>query len=136
MRQIKQVLTAALFAAMPALSPARAGSPPLVEPTFLLPVDAEASDYRPVLNPEGTIVICERTLSGAATQLYYSNLPPLAGDPKPLASLAESTRPDWCWLRSGNGQLSSGPIAFSNNDGIYVVAGIGSQPALLPGWRG
>jgi hypothetical protein len=41
-----------------------------------------------------------------------------------------SFRADWCWLRSSGGQLTSGPVAFSNDQGIYRLDT--SNPTLLP----
>jgi hypothetical protein len=68
-------------------------TPPLVDPNFLLPSDPEASDYRPVLNAAGNVVIYERIFSSAVTQLYFANLP--SGPPQPFVpTLPQSTRAD------------------------------------------
>jgi hypothetical protein len=45
-----------------------------------------------------------------------------------------STRADWCWSRSG-GQFTSGPVAFSNDDGIWRVDP-GATPTPLPNTAG
>jgi hypothetical protein len=102
--------------------------PPLVEPNFLLPPNPDVSDYRPVLNAEGTVAIFERnsTTTPDDVKLYRADL--ATGDVQPFVYFA-STRADWCWDRSGGG-LTSGPVAFSNNRGIYRVAA-GGQPVLL-----
>ena len=116
-----------------------------VEPHFLLPPNPEVNDYRPVVNAEGTKVVFERYPTGNAsdvklyptgnasgTKLYILDL--ATGDVQPFVTFA-STRPDWCWIRSG-GTLTSGPVAFSNDhDGIYRVDP-GGQPVLLSNTAG
>jgi hypothetical protein len=90
-----------------------------VEPTFLLPPDPDFNDYRPVLNADATTVIFERNpvASPNDIKLYSADLATM--NVQPFVSI-RSTRPDWCWNRSGGG-LTSGPVAFSNDDGIYTV---------------
>jgi hypothetical protein len=102
--------------------------PPFVEPNFLLPPNADVNDYRPVLNAEGTVMIFERnhTATPNDVKLYTAVLSP--GNVQPFVNFA-SARADWCWNRSGD-QLTSGPVAFSNNQGIYRVDP-GGQPVLL-----
>jgi len=113
---------------------------PFVEPKFLLPANRDVNDYRPVVNAEGTKVVFERYPTGNAsdvklyptgnasgTKLYILDL--ATGDVQPFVTFA-STRPDWCWISSG-GTLTSGPVAFSNNDGIYRVDPSGT-PTPLP----
>jgi hypothetical protein len=105
-----------------------------VEPNFLLPANPDLSDYRPVLNAEGTIMIFERnrTATPNDVRLYTADLS--TGNVQPFVDFA-STRADWCWNRSG-GQLTSGPVAFSNsNQGIYRVDP-GGKPVLLPNTAG
>ena len=107
--------------------------PPLVEPNFLLPANPDVSDYRPVLNAEGTVAIFERNATATPddVKLYSADLS--TSDVQPFVTFA-SARADWCWDRSGGG-ITSGPVAFSNNDGIYTVAD-GSLPVLLPNTAG
>jgi WD40-like Beta Propeller Repeat len=130
-------LAAALFAWPPTLCLAQDNaSPPLVEPNFLLPADPEASDYRPVLNADATVVVYERTFSATNIRLYFSHLPPMTGDPQPFApNVGQSSRADWCWDRSHR-SLMIGPVAFSNDNGIYVSAGPGAAATLLPDTAG
>jgi hypothetical protein len=82
---------------------------------------------------EGTTVIFERNATATPDDVKLHSLDLATGDVPPFVNFA-STRPDWCWDRSG-GQFTSGPVAFSNNDGIYRVDA-GSQPVLLPNTRG
>jgi hypothetical protein len=131
-----KILVVLPFVLSAAICRAHDSLPPLVEPNFLLPQDSQASDYRPALNTSGSVVVFERIFSASNTQLYFSNVPPVSGDPKPFApGISQSTRADWCWNRSGGG-LVSGPVAFSNDDGIYISATPGSTPALLPNTAG
>ena len=104
-----------------------------VEPNFLLPANPDVSDYRPVLNAEGTMVIFERNPTATPTdvKLYIADLS--TGNVQRFVNFA-SARADWCWNRSGGG-LTSGPVAFSNGDGIYRVDA-GGQPVLLPDTAG
>ena len=68
--QTRLILAAALLAWSMALFVAQAkASPPLVEPNFLLPVDAEVSDYRPALNVDGTIFIQDSAGTRPAMQV-------------------------------------------------------------------
>ena len=104
-----------------------------VEPKFLLPANSNVNDYRPVVNADGTVVVFERNPVTAPhdMKLHSANLS--TGDVQPFVNFA-STRPDWCWERSGSG-VTIGPVAFSNCDGIYRVDP-GGQPVLLPNTTG
>lgn len=106
---------------------------PFVEPKFLLPANPDVNDYRPVVNAEGTMVIFERNSTAMANdvKLYIADLS--TGNVQRFVSFA-SARADWCWNRSG-GQFTSGPVAFSNCDGIYRVDACG-QPVLLSNTAG
>jgi hypothetical protein len=112
----------------PRPTPAPRPPPRFVEPTFLLPANPDVNDYRPVVNAEGTVVIFERNATATPDDVRLYSLDLSTGDVQPFVSIP-SSRADWCWDRSGGG-LTSGPVAFSNNDGIYTVAA-GGQPALL-----
>jgi len=81
-----------------------------------------------VVNAEGTTVIFERHRTSAPNDIKLYSLDLSTGDVQPFVTFA-STRADWCWDRSG-GQLRSGPVAFSNNNGIWTVA-TGGQPVRL-----
>jgi hypothetical protein len=86
------------------------------------------SDYRPVLNAQGNTVIFERTLAlSSVTMLYSANI--VTGQLQLLVPFS-SFRADWCWLRSSGGQLTSGPVAFDNPQGVYRLDT--SSPTLLP----
>jgi hypothetical protein len=120
------------LAATPGLRPTPTPRPPpspFVEPHFLLPPDPDANDYRSVVNAEGTKVIFERNPTASANDVKLYILDLSTHDVQPFVEMA-STRPDWCWIRSG-GTLTSGPVAFSNNDGIYRVDP-GGMPVPLP----
>jgi hypothetical protein len=107
-------------------------SPALVTPQFLA-TNSMATYYRPVVNAAGTAVIFEQTVNGTnLTQLYHLDLATLK-----VTQFANmpSSRPDWCWLRASNGLVSIGPLAFSNDNGIYVVP-VGGVPSLLPNTAG
>ena len=104
-----------------------------VEPNFLLPENPEVNDYRPVLNADATTVIFERNPIATPNDIKLYSLDLTTGVVQPFVNFA-STRPDWCWQRSGGG-LTSGPVAFSNHDGIYRVDP-GGQPVLLPNTAG
>jgi hypothetical protein len=99
----------------------------------LLPENSQVSDYRPVLNAEGTTVIFERNAITTPhdVKLYRADL--ATGDVQPFVNFA-SARADWCWNRSGGG-LTTGPVAFSNANGVYRVDP-GGQPVLLPNTAG
>ena len=105
-----------------------------VEPHFLLTPNPEISDYRPVVNADASSVIFERTFASNpnVTTLYSLSLVTHA-----VTSFVTipSSRADWCWLRA-MGSLTPGPVAFSNEDGVYVVAADGGSPTLLPGTKG
>ncbi|GJG89425.1 hypothetical protein tb265_46060 [Gemmatimonadetes bacterium T265] len=110
---------------------------PFAEPQFLFDYSASptVTDYRPVVDRTGTRVVFERTTPGTRARLFIARL----GDPAPAALLAPrlqlSTRPDWCWHSTG--RFASGPLAFSNGRGVFVIdpdrPGSGR---LLPGTRG
>jgi hypothetical protein len=80
---------------------------------------SDYSDYRPVLNADATFVVFERTFIDAPndTKLYIANL--ATNTVQRLVDI-DSERPDWCWNRA-SGSLTTGPLAFSSGDGIYVV---------------
>jgi WD40-like Beta Propeller Repeat len=103
------------------------------EPNFLIPENSEVNDYRPVLNAEATTVIFERNFTATPDDIKLYSLDLATGDVQPFVNFA-STRPDWCWHRSGRG-LTSGPVAFSNGDGIYRLDP-GGQSVLLPNTTG
>ena len=65
------------------------------------------------------MVIFERNTTATPTdvKLYIADLS--TGNVQRFVNFA-SARADWCWNRSGGG-LTSGPVAFSNGDGIYRV---------------
>jgi hypothetical protein len=114
--------------------PSPAPRPPLVEPNFLLPANPDVNDYRPVVNAEGTRVIFERNPIASPNDIKVYSLDLSTGDVQPFVTFA-STRADWCWDRSG-GQLTSGPVAFSNETtGIWTVA-TGGQPVHVPNTGG
>lgn len=104
-----------------------------VEPNFLMPENSEVNDYRPVLNAEATTIIFERNPIATPNDIKLYSLDLATGNVQPFVNVA-STRPDWCWNRSGGG-LTSGPVAFSNDDGIYRVDP-GALPVLLPNTAG
>ena len=127
-------LTAALLFFLRGMANAEDGSPSFATPNFysFSPPDAAAfSDYRPVLNADVTAVIFERTFTDNLnfTQLYIANLTTSPAQVQPFVSIS-SLRPDWCWYRSSKRSLQVGPVAFSNDDGVYVV--IGTNITLLP----
>jgi hypothetical protein len=113
----------------------RPTSSQFVEPNFLLPANPDVNDYRPVVNAEGTVVIFERNLTATPNDVNLYSADLSTGNVQPFVTFA-STRADWCWDRSG-GQLTSGPVAFSNDHdgGIYRVDA-GGQPVLLPNTAG
>src|SRR5271163_4593668 len=113
------------------------GAPQFATPNFYAfspQDDTDFSDYRPVLNADATAVIYERTFADNPnfTQLYIANLTTNPAQVQPLVAVS-SFRADWCWNRS-NGGLTTGPIAFSNGDGVYVLSG--AKPTLLPNTAG
>ncbi len=141
MQAAARVLLAALMMASAAASQAEVGAPgarqkqnppPTVAPVFLFPEAAGTSDYRPVLNADATAVVFERTIAGA-TELYAAALP--GGTPAAFTGVAGSERADWCWFRSG-GSVTSGPIAFSAADGVYVMSSTTAAPTVLPNTAG
>jgi hypothetical protein len=103
---------------------------PLRRQCFYFYSTSEASDYRPVLNADATVMIFERTFEDrpAGTKLYSANL--IARTIQPFVDIA-SFRPDWCWHREHGRSLTGGPVAFSNDDGIYRVDGDSSDPTKL-----
>lgn len=120
MRRWQPLLLAVLLLALPSICRAQGNSPAPASPKFLLAPfypNPGFSDYRPVLNADGTAVIFERTFAGnPVTTLYIAKIS--TGQVQPLVPFA-SFRADWCWLKSANGGLTSGPVAFSNTQGIY-----------------
>ncbi len=128
--QESPLVSAPVVTPTPRPRPSPAPRPNLfVEPNFLLPANPSVSDYRPVVNAEGTRVIFERNPTTSPNDIKLYSLDLATRGVQPFINFA-STRPDWCWDRSG-GQFTSGPVAFSNNDGIYRVDP-GGQPVLLP----
>jgi WD40-like Beta Propeller Repeat len=133
--RLPAVAAVLLFSQRSAL--AREGTPPFANPNFYAfsePNDSDFSDYRPVLNADATALIFERTFADNPnfTRLYVANLTTNPAQVQPLVGLS-SLRADWCWNRS-NGGLTTGPIAFSNDDGIYVLSGTNLTP--LPNTAG
>jgi hypothetical protein len=123
MIRVKQILILLLVSAPLCLAQgpphkSMSGSP-FVEPNFLLPENPEVNDYRPVLNADATTVIFERNPIASPNDIKLQSADLATMDVQPFVSIP-STRPDWCWNRSGGG-LTSGPVAFSNGDGIYTV---------------
>ena len=100
-----------------------------VEPNFLLPENSEVNDYRPVLNADATKVIFERNPIAMPNDVKLHIVDLSTRDVHRFVNFA-STRPDWCWSRAGGG-LTSGPVAFSNNDGVYRVDP-GGSPTPIP----
>jgi hypothetical protein len=97
-------------------------NPPYAAPIFYpfsQPDASDYSDYRPVLNADATFVVFERTFADAPndTKLYIANL---ATNTVQRLVDVDSERPDWCWNRATS-SLTTGPLAFSNSDGIYIV---------------
>ena len=139
LRAMALVMVGSLLVALPAFagdkSEPHSSSPPLVDPVFLAFKTNDTSDYRPVLNAAGTVVVFERTFAATpnVTKLFSAQLS--GGAASPFVTIA-STRPDWCWLRSGKSPPSNGPVAFSNDNGIYTVNGDGSGLSLLPNTAG
>jgi WD40-like Beta Propeller Repeat len=64
--------------------------------------------------------------------LYIANLTANPAQVQPLVGMS-SLRPDWCWNRSSGG-LTTGPIAFSNDNGVYTLSG--TNLMLLPNTAG
>jgi hypothetical protein len=94
-------LAAVLLFSAAAANAAGSSNPQLqtpVFPSFLQ--DDNASDYRPVVNANGTAVIFERTFKDTPkiTKLYIGNF--VAQTVSKFIDV-ESERADWCWLRSG-----------------------------------
>jgi hypothetical protein len=85
------------------------------------------------VNAEATTVIFERNPIASPNDIKLDSLDLTSGNVQPFVTFA-STRPDWCWQRSGN-NLISGPVAFSNDDGIYRVDP-GGLPVLLANTAG
>jgi hypothetical protein len=133
-RAIVLVMLGSLLASS-AFAGGKGSGPQPVDPVFLAFKTADASDYRPVLNATGAVVVFERTFAASpnVTKLYSAQVS--GGAASPFATIA-STRPDWCWLRSGKSPPSIGPVAFSNDNGIYTVNGDGSELSLLPNTAG
>jgi hypothetical protein len=124
-------------------------APALVNPTLYFPYCAhfpkcqnkkdkkDPSDYRPVLSADGSKVIFERTLHDETiANLFIASINPLTTPgpfiPAGAAGTSGSQRADWCWKRSSNGAVEVGPVAFSNNDGIWVAHASGLDPVSGP----
>jgi WD40-like Beta Propeller Repeat len=128
-----RILAVALLIASATTAFAQAAAPALVTPNFLLQ-HPDFIYYHPVVNANGTMAIFERTpVAGGMTVLYSINLSTL--DVQPFVTSVAATRPDWCWNRTG-GQLTVGPVAFSNDGGVYVVPVGSSSPTLLSSTAG
>jgi Tol biopolymer transport system component len=128
--KVTPIFFAGFILFLPASAHAEDTSPPFATPIFpQFLQDQDANDYRPVLNAEGTVVIFERTFKAdpKVTKLYSGNF--VTHQVSKFVDIA-STRADWCWLRS-SGSLITGPVAFSNDDGIYRVDVGSSEPKLL-----
>ena len=114
-------------------------------PIFLTS-DSSFNDYRPTMDPSGTMVIFERTPTrddGGPTTLQVMEV----SNPNPSPFLsgsapASQTRPDWCWATGKSNVLFNG--ASSNNSkkspvSVYMVAVVGSggaNPTLISGTTG
>ncbi len=122
-----------LLLLLPAFAGASGGNPPYATPAFysFSQPDGQYSDYRPVLNADGTAVIFERSLGSGPVELYIANLMTSPIQVQKLFGM-EGTRPDWCWDRSNGKMLTSGPVAFSNDNGIYVAAGTNPAAVISP----
>ena len=97
-------------------------SPILITPKFVFtyPLTPNVSDYRCVVNADGTSVIVERAASsGGEAQLYLVDLASATATSL-LPALEVTTRPDWCW--------QTGEIAFN-----YMRQKVGVLPR--PGER-
>jgi hypothetical protein len=141
MSKTKPIFLAGLLLVVSAIANAQDSGPSLARPEQYFFSTAEASDYRPVLNADATAVIFERTFKDypQVTKLYSANL--IARTVQQFVDIA-SFRPDWCWRRVRGRPLTSGPVAFSNDDGIYRANGDGSnliklrktQGMVYPSW--
>ena len=129
------ILLAGLLLFVPAIADAQDSSPSFARPKRYFFSTAEASDYRTVLNADATVVIFERTFKDHpnVTKLYSASL--IARTVQQFVDIA-SFRPDWCWHRVRGHPLTSGPVAFSNDDGIYRVNGDGSNLMKLRNTKG
>ena len=122
----------------PAIAGAGGDNPSYATPMFYhfsQPDDSNFSDYRPVLNADASAVIFERTFTSSPnfTQLYIANLTPNPAQVQPFFGV-EALRPDWCWSRSNGRRPTVGPVAFSNEQGVFVVNG--TNLTLLPNTSG
>lgn len=134
MKQITFALLASASLCFAQAPPHQSANPSsFVEPTFLLPENPEVNDYRPVLNADATMVIFERNPIAMPNDVKLHIADLSTGDVHQFVNFA-STRPDWCWSQAGGG-LTSGPVAFSNGDGIYRVDP-GASPTPLPNTGG
>jgi hypothetical protein len=133
MSKAKPIFLAGLLLSLPAIVYAEDSDPHFATPIFYRFSEPDASDYRPVLNADATVVIFERTFKKNPnfTQLYTADL---ANNVVQRFVDIESTRPDWCWYRSNGRPLATGPIAFSNLSGIFVISG--TALTLLPDTAG
>jgi hypothetical protein len=130
MRIHPRLLFACWLLVLPSLGVAQS-APPFATPHFLLPEDDSITDYRPVLNANGTVAIFERTFSASPNVTKLYSIDPTSLQVAKFVDV-QSFRPDWCWLRAKNGLLSIGPVAFSNENGIYVVPAGGAVTPPLP----
>jgi hypothetical protein len=105
MRKIVKILISALLISAAIVSRAQDNTPPLVEPTFLLgKPNPKYSDYRPVLNATGYVVIFERaptTQVNAITRLYFAHL--TTGDPQPVPTFPSRLAPTAAGIEAQRG---------------------------------
>jgi hypothetical protein len=135
MTKAKLSFLVGLLLLVPTVAAAQDNNSSFAAPVFYFFSTAEASDYRPVLNADASTVIFERTFRDEPnlTRLYSAHL--RARTVQLFVDIA-STRPDWCWQRSPGRKPTSGPVAFSNGDGIYRIDGDGTNLMKLPKTKG
>ncbi|MDQ8727181.1 hypothetical protein [Bradyrhizobium sp. LHD-71] len=101
-------------------------APAFASPVFLMNYPQAVSDYRCVVDAQGSQLIFERSTDGGQFNLKLLDLSTPNAEPVAFApSLQLSTRPDWSW--------SSGQVAFDNGRGIWTAGGDGSNLQLLEG---
>ncbi len=136
MSKTKPIFFPVLLLLLPMVAEAGDDGPPYAIPMFYPfsePDATDYSDYRPVLNADASVIIFERTFmeNPTITKLYIADLTAPQAQITPFVDIP-SQRPDWCWQRSRGKPLASGPVAFSNDDGVYRVNGDGSNLVKLP----
>lgn len=115
MQKMISTILGGLVIAAPLIAQAQTPAPPFAQPQFHF-MKSGASDYRPTVNVEGTEVIFERTENGV-TKLHIGNV--ATGTVRQLVDINGSSRADWCWNRSAGGRPTTGPVAFSNGEGVF-----------------